>query len=222
MSFLTDTDVNKRAWNLFVALTNTPAITAHLRFRYLTDILFFGAYNAAVPGIARYSTAINSGLGANLSVNQVGDSTFCFFDSSVSTTGAGLGAGTIPLGAEVCWETELLVSPSDIIERIGCGALIQGPDTPDYDADSYAGNVAQFGDMPMLTQATLPNTDVFVSAAQVTIQTLIAGDVVGFATSVANDVHVFLNGVEIVGSPFAINPAKFSSLPWVTLEFSGD
>lgn len=167
MSFLSDTDVNKRAKNLFIAFENGPP-PERLTFRLQStvgDIQFLANYLADIPTATPITGTwdpANTAATATLSAGN----TVVEFDPETGIFGSTVGtvAATATALFSPCWEI-VWVARSD-----GEGSIGQFPgDLSGYNANDFFQN------------------GVFLAAINL-------GDVVGFVAVDGGDCSIYVNG----------------------------
>lgn len=179
MSYLTETDVNKRANNLFVAFevaAGNPGVTL---VSEQADMTFFAVYAADVPGVVAITgvwDAAQSGVNVTLSA---GDTV-----ADISSTGASIGTinnTTDPVACEFVIGTNL---------NLSVGYYIAGL-APPYDPDAYAGGSGFFS-----SYYEPDGTIVSFAGGSAGNPPLAAGDIVGIAGS-SGSLNFYINGVLI-------------------------
>lgn len=180
MSYLTDTDFNKRAGNLLVAFESAVAgLTGVTIVAEQADMTYFATYAADVPGLIAITGLWDSALsGVNVTLSG-GDSV-----ADISSTGASLGTvnnTTDPVACEFIIGTDLTLSVGYYIAGLA----------PPYDPDAYAGGSGFFS-----SYYEPDGTIVSFVGGSAGNPALAAGDIVGIAGS-SGSLNFYINGVLI-------------------------
>jgi hypothetical protein len=183
MSFLTDTDVNKRTRNLFVAFEQAAAFLPGITLvPTAADMTYFAVYLAADPTVVDIGGTFNpaqTGAAAALSNG----------DLTVNFSGTCCSVGTLNNNfSSVCWEFE--IGPGN--GAFAVGSYIAGL-APAYNANAYAGNSGTFS-----SYYQSDGTIISFVGGTVGNPALVSGDVVGFLyDNNAGIGSFYLNGVLI-------------------------
>lgn len=133
MSFLTESDVNKRTHNLLVAFQNAaPAFNGINYLPTTADMTYSAVYLAADP------TAVE--MGGTYDAAQTGaNGTLSNGDLTVEFSGTGTTIGTLNQTNSVFWEFAIGINAGSF----AAGSYIAGL-APPYNANAYAGNSGAF------------------------------------------------------------------------------
>lgn len=187
MSYLTDTDINKRAGNLYVAYQATQLPTEGLWLRSETaDMTYAATYLAAFPAaVPRGGTWDPATAGVGVTLSR-GDTVAVFSD-----TGSVVGTSAPNFtDAPIMWEVQF-VTAQDVSATGLWRADLNG--TAAYDANDYAGGGGGTTDTSYYEQSGSLVDYAGTQAAP----NIAAGDVVGMVIDTIGQVTVWLNGVEI-------------------------
>lgn len=183
MSFLTDTDVNKRAENLFPALESVaPLNFPSFRLRTaLVDMDFAAVYAADHPGVVGIGGAWNPGQTVGTAALSDGDTLVTFTDD---LAGSSIGTNSYnPIAVPGCWEF--------VIEGVGAGGCA-GEYLGDlflYNANAYAGGRFNTG-----VNISFYQTNGIVYNFEDVEAPLVAGDVLGIVVYNPQQIDYYLNG----------------------------
>jgi hypothetical protein len=130
MSFLTDTDVNKRAQNLFVAFETAVGVAGITLISEQADMTYFATYAADVPGVVAITGVYDPAVtGANVTLQDA--------NTRAVFGGVGTSVGTVnnTTDSTAC---EFLIGTGG---ASAVGYYVVGL-APPYDANAYAGGAA--------------------------------------------------------------------------------
>ena len=185
MSFLSDTDVNKRAENLFVALeiaAPAPGFPTFGLRSALVDMDFAGVYAAAHPGVVGVGGTWNPAQSAGTATFSAGNTVVEFTDDLV---GSSVGSSSYnPAVTPGCWEVEIIG-----VGAGGCAGEYLG-DLFLYNANAYAGGRFNTG-----VNISFYQTDGIVYNFEDVETPLVAGDIVGIVVYAPQQIDYYLNGV---------------------------
>lgn len=185
MSFLTDTDVNKRKDNVFVAFESASPPVGFPSFRLKTalgDMDFAAVYAADHPGVVGIGGAWNPGFTGGEPTFAEGDALVTFENNTV---GSSVGTNSYnPIAVPGCWEIEIVAVGSGGCVGEYLGNLFL------YDANAYAGGRFNTG-----VNISFYESDGKIYGNEVPATPLTAGDVVGMVVYDPQQIDYYLNGV---------------------------